>query len=338
MSQDDIAKATHILKQTVPLMMQHKVAATPPNYALWYTYVEQSNPDLNSSLDSIVKEKKPCTPSTNETLYKQYIAGTQETSFDELKRNLELMVAELSSTMNTTLLDSSDFSQKIDTSFAQLERVENEGLSMDQVMDTVRLLVKESKSIRHSTSFFTSQLNNATSEIAKLKQQLQEVQKDALFDALSGLYNRRAFDKDIQMLCASGDAFSLVLLDLDHFKKLNDDYSHLLGDAVIRAVANRLKAVSREGISAYRYGGEEFALIVPDKDLRIARHYAETARRSIEKIAVKDKQSGRSVSSITASFGVAEIDEKESALSLIGRADKLLYEAKQLGRNRVMPL
>jgi diguanylate cyclase len=132
--------------------------------------------------------------------------------------------------------------------------------------------------------------------------------------------------------------FSLVLLDLDHFKSLNDNYSHLLGDSVIRAVSNRLKSISRDGVSAYRYGGEEFALIVPNKDLRLARHYAENTRRLIEKISVRDKQSGQTVSSITASFGVAEFQGKESATSLIARADKLLYEAKQLGRNRVMPI
>ncbi|MFA0678732.1 GGDEF domain-containing protein, partial [Vibrio sp. 10N.222.51.A6] len=86
------------------------------------------------------------------------------------------------------------------------------------------------------------------------------------------------------------------------------------------------------------FGGEEFAIIVPNKSLRIARQLADTNRRSLEKLSIKDRRSGQQVGSITASFGVAELEPGESAQSLIERADKLLYEAKSLGRNRVMPL
>ncbi|WP_117232426.1 GGDEF domain-containing protein [Vibrio maerlii] len=338
MSNEELKHSTTILKKVVPLMMQHKIATTPSNYALWYTYVDQSNPDLTTSMDKVVQEHGTCPPSANQALYKEYVAGPQEANISDLKQSLEIMATELSSSMNDTLTDSTSFSNMIDKNFSDLERVEDEGLSMEEVMGLVRNLIKESKSIRNSASFFNNQLTNATSEINRLKQQLAEVQKDALFDGLSNLYNRRAFDNDMEALMKSGQKFSLVILDLDHFKSLNDQYGHLLGDAVIRAVAKRLQNNCREGISAYRYGGEEFALVIPNKGLRVSRQFAEATRRSIEKLIVKDKRSGNSVSSITASFGVAEVQPNETFTSLLSRADKLLYEAKQLGRNRVMPL
>ena len=107
---------------------------------------------------------------------------------------------------------------------------------------------------------------------------------------------------------------------------------------MLKGIAKRFQLSSRDGIHAYRYGGEEFAFIVPNKQLRIARQFADSLRRSIEKLSVKDRRSGESIGNITASFGVAELQPGESPESLIERVDKLLYEAKQLGRNRVMPI
>lgn len=240
--------------------------------------------------------------------------------------------------MSDTLSDTSSFANVIDKSFKDLERVEQDNLSIEEAMTVVRRLVSDSKDIRHSTNFLNNQLNAATLEISRLKEQLAKVQKDALFDSLSGLYNRRAFDGDMFTLIHAGQQVSLIMLDIDHFKALNDNYGHLFGDQIIRAIAKRLQSLCRDGVTAYRYGGEEFALIAPHKSLRIARQFAESVRRSIEKLTVKDRRSGQSVGSITASFGVVEKIEGDSLESLIGRADGLLYEAKNLGRNRVMPL
>lgn len=319
-------------------MIKNHVAATPANYALWYTYVDHAIPQLNQELDTVLENYGICPPATNEQLYHNYIASKTETSMKDLRNNIEVLLLEIASSMTDTLADTSSFSALVDKNFSKLEKVDDEGLSIEEVMGVIRELVSESREIRHSTRFLTSQLNTASNEISRLKEQLAEVQRDALFDGLSGLYNRRAFDSDLKALVNAQQHLSIVLLDIDHFKTFNDNYGHLFGDHVIRAIAKRLQLSCREGISAYRFGGEEFVLIVPNKTLRIARQFAESLRRTIEKLRVKDKRSGQQVENITASFGVAEFKADETFESLIERADKLLYEAKQLGRNRVMPL
>ncbi|WP_261883957.1 GGDEF domain-containing protein [Vibrio pelagius] len=338
MKKDEFQKSTANLKKAVPLMMKNRVSTTPANYALWYTYVDNAIPQLNKDMDGVLEHYGICPPALGEQLYNEYVASKSETTINDLRANLELLVSEVSSSMNDTLTDTSAFSEMIDKSFEDLSQVENNSMSIDEVMSLVRQLVSESQNIRHSTQFLNSQLNAATSEISKLKNQLVEVQKDALFDSLTTLYNRRSFNKDLQMLCESDQALSLVLLDIDHFKTFNDTYGHLFGDTVIRGIARKLKVACRDGISAYRFGGEEFAMIIPNKSLRIARQIADTSRRSLEKLSIKDRRSGEQVGNITASFGVAELQPNETADSLIERADKLLYEAKSLGRNRVMPL
>ncbi|MGD8110125.1 GGDEF domain-containing protein [Vibrio sp. TRT 21S02] len=338
MTDDDFKKSTANLKKAVPLMMKNHVAATPANYALWYTYVDNVIPKLNKEMDAVIEDYGLCPPATSKQLYLNHIASRSETDISDLRANLEILLGEVSSSMNDTLTDTCQFSEMIDKSFTSLERVEDEGMSIDEVMAVVRQLVSESRDIRHSTRFLNNQLTTASDEISRLKEQLAEVQKDALFDSLSSLYNRRAFDDDLFTLCAAERKVSLILLDIDHFKSYNDNYGHLFGDAVIKGIAKRLQLSCREGATAYRYGGEEFAIIVPNKSLRIARQFADSLRRTIEKLSIKDRRTGQQVGNITASFGVSELQPGDSANDLVDRADKLLYEAKELGRNRVMPL
>ncbi|MDW2113003.1 GGDEF domain-containing protein [Vibrio sp. 1731] len=335
---DEFKKSTANLKKAVPLMIKNHVAATPANYALWYTYVDKTIPELNFELDTVLENYGICPPATNKQLYNNYVASKAETSLEDLRTNVEVLLHEVSSSMSDTISDTSSFSEMVDKSFNKLEKVEDNSLSIEEVMVVIRQLVAESHEIRHSTKFLNSQLTNASEEISRLKNQLAEVQQDALFDGLSNLYNRRAFDKDLSSLIASNQAMTLIMLDIDHFKSFNDNYGHLFGDTVLKAIARRLQQSCRDGICAYRFGGEEFALIVPNKSLRIARQYADTLRRMIEKLRIRDKRSGRQVHSITASFGVAEFELGDTPEALINKADKQLYEAKQLGRNRVMPI
>lgn len=130
----------------------------------------------------------------------------------------------------------------------------------------------------------------------------------------------------------------LILVDLDHFKKVNDTHGHVMGDLVLKATAKKLQGTCRDGAQAFRFGGEEFVVILPHTSLSKARRMAESMRRAIEKIAVKDKRSGAILGDITASFGVAQLEKGMNPLALVEKTDKFLYEAKRLGRNRVMPM
>ncbi len=107
---------------------------------------------------------------------------------------------------------------------------------------------------------------------------------------------------------------------------------------MLRAFSKRLRETCKEGVTAYRLGGEEFALLVPMRSLALSRQMAESLRRAIEKMSILDRKSGRRIDHITASFGVGEYSGQETGDSLVERTDKLLYKAKELGRNRVMPL
>jgi diguanylate cyclase len=339
MKKNDFQKSAANLKKAVPLMVKHHVPATPANYALWYTYVDQTIPELNADMDAILKDYEVLPPVNSASLYRNHIAEKAEVDLQGLKENLEAIVTEMSSSMDDALNDTSEFSQALEHSFDGLSSSldAERAPTLDEVMPLIKQLVDEANDIRHSTDFIHGQLKNASDEISRLKSQLAKVQCNAMFDSLTTLYNRGAFDADLTMFCEAKQPLSLILLDIDHFKKFNDEMGHLFGDTILKGISQRLKQACRGGITAYRFGGEEFALIVPNKSLRVARQMADALRLAIEKMTIKDRKNGQKVGNITASFGVAEFITGDSYASLVDRADKQLYDAKRSGRNRVMP-
>lgn len=338
MNTDSFVESTETLKKTVPLMMKHKVPITPTNYALWYTYTKQQTPELNLAIDHGIAELGLCTPTLCESLYQKHLANQTEQDVRQVKQSLTAMVQELSHTMMDALSDTEIFQGVLTKSFDQLETAEQNGLSLDDTMKLVRDLIRESRQIQASTGTFKGQLSSAKDEITTLREALAESQKEANEDALTGILNRRAFDRDFQHYIESNTPLSFILLDIDKFKDFNDKFGHLMGDQVLKTIARRLKENCRDYAQAYRFGGEEFAIILPHKMKASARQQAETFRRAFERISVIDKKTGLRVNSITASFGVAEKQPNESGECLIDRADTFMNQAKQLGRNRVLPL
>jgi two-component system cell cycle response regulator len=168
----------------------------------------------------------------------------------------------------------------------------------------------------------------------------EELERLATFDSLTGLYNRRAILSKLYELINLANRyredFSLSMLDIDHFKKVNDHYGHLAGDEVLEQIARSIHRNIRDTDIVGRYGGEEFIIILPKTNLSSSWVVAERLRSIIEKANLKD--SGGNVFTITVSQGLVGWERDEDAASLISRADEALYKAKEKGRNRVQIL
>ncbi|MBB4838302.1 diguanylate cyclase (GGDEF)-like protein [Sphingomonas kyeonggiensis] len=162
----------------------------------------------------------------------------------------------------------------------------------------------------------------------------EKLRTQALRDPLTGLYNRRYMEDALERYASlaerSGTPLSAIMIDLDHFKKLNDEHGHAMGDAVLRAVAGAIIGALRPSDVACRYGGEELVVILPECDHADAMHIGEMLRTRIEALsAIHDAR-------ISASFGVASIPETtRTAGDLLTMADAALYQAKENGRNQV---
>ncbi|NUP99307.1 MAG: diguanylate cyclase [Armatimonadetes bacterium] len=166
----------------------------------------------------------------------------------------------------------------------------------------------------------------------------QDLSEKAITDGLTGVYIRRYFDEVLERAFrtsrATGRPFSLLMVDIDHFKRVNDAHGHLTGDQALRTVAGVLKGLVRDEDLVARYGGEEFAIILGRAGLAAGRRVAERVRATVENSLVRTEQVELKV---TVSVGLATIDDHHgSAEALLQEADAALYRAKESGRNRVV--
>ena len=185
-----------------------------------------------------------------------------------------------------------------------------------------------------SFSFYAKKLLTKQSEISnQLEQHKKELEILATTDPLTLLPNRREFSRMLAIEIAreqrSNSGFLLVMCDIDYFKKVNDKYGHNIGDDVLKSFAKILMASTREMDMIARWGGEEFALLIPNSNIQLASTIVNKIRERIESTNFKD------VGNITASFGVTSYKENDDEQSLFSRADKVLYKAKENGRNRI---
>lgn len=190
------------------------------------------------------------------------------------------------------------------------------------------------KRILEANSELQQQLAKAKEHIARQAAQLRLRESEALTDSLTGLSNRRAFEDDIRKQLAGWERkatpFNLLMLDIDHFKRFNDAHGHQTGDAVLSEVAHVITIQLRDMDTAYRYGGEEFAVLLPSTATCDAGIVAERIRKAIEQAIVRRENKALKV---TMSIGFANVISGDKVAETIRRADEALYKSKSAGRN-----
>ena len=174
----------------------------------------------------------------------------------------------------------------------------------------------------------------------RLRDNVQASIEMAITDALTGLFNRRYMETHVGTLVeqatSRGKPLTVLVLDIDYFKSINDSWGHDAGDDVLREFAVRIKKSIRGIDLACRYGGEEFVVVMPETDMAVATMVAERLRRRIATEPFPIQQGAKSVE-VTISIGIAALERDEDAAKVFKRADQALYRAKRDGRNRVVP-
>ena len=200
-------------------------------------------------------------------------------------------------------------------------------------------VTKKTSELKQQADYLRAVDEERSELLRKIKLQATEFEQQARSDKLTGLANRRAFDEALSRECArarrTGAPLCLALLDIDHFKRINDQYSHSVGDNVLKLVAQESSRHCREEDLLARWGGEEFALLLPNCDEAAARTICERIRHAIEQTRYLSEHSDIS---LTISIGITVYQPEEFSEQLINRTDKALYAAKQTGRNQVTAL
>ena len=179
-----------------------------------------------------------------------------------------------------------------------------------------------------------ARLADAATEADALRAELAEAQACARADPLTGLPNRRAFDEAFDRLDDTAGA-CLAVVDIDRFKRINDGFGHAVGDRVLGAVATQLAQTCR-GHLVTRQGGEEFAVLLAGTDRADAARLLDAAREAVGARRFRSRETDAAIGRVTFSAGVVSVAPGESAAAALARADRLLYRAKEEGRDRVV--
>jgi diguanylate cyclase len=311
--------------------------AVPRNYEIWYVYATGYNAALNKIINETLARNGRLSESDLEQIYETYLSHIKAS--DRIDKVGARVIGEIDDVMSL-IVDALGMSQNYDARLSGASEKLRSAKSPDQIKAVVDGLLKSTREMQETNKALENRLALSKTEISNLQHSLEAIRAESLTDPLTGLGNRKYFDRSIEMAVrtaqATGEPLSLLMFDIDHFKSFNDSYGHLTGDQVLRLVAMSLKQTIKGQDITARYGGEEFVVVLPATALRQALTVADHIRRAVMAKELKKKSTGEILGRVTISVGVSMLKPEDDTDSLIERADACLYVAKRNGRNRVV--
>ncbi len=331
--EDSVAKSAEFLRLAIQKMTKQTAALHPISYAVWYDYVAGVNAALNTEIDQLIKQNSTLDEKTTADMFHKYIVEVDEATALKVANSFQQVMSNVTKSASQAGDEAEKFGNALEH---WAESVISSDLGSNAGLNT---LFEHTRNIQGSIGALKNQLEESGREIEQLRDEIKKAREDSLADGLTGLINRKGFDMALASCLAktpqNGEGPSLLMVDIDFFKQVNNTYGHLFGDKVTASVAQILKASLRDTHTVARYGGEEFVILLPDTPLGEAKQLADKIRSTVEKISIRHTTRNENISNITISLGVASYGKGESTQQFISRADSALYDSKKHGRNRV---
>ncbi|RLJ71006.1 diguanylate cyclase [Hydrogenivirga caldilitoris] len=326
LSEEDYKVLSGIVKEVLTFMAKEKILPSPQNYERWFRifcYAKENN--LNLSKSELID------------LYFDLYQVKLEKGDLESASVVERIAEELFEEIQKVLKSVSEHDRGLSEGGQRLESMVS-SVQTEELQKLLNRIMHEVRGLKSVNRKFIVKLEEQRNEIERLREELRRVKEEANVDPLTGLRNRRSFERALNEFYRDfkkfGYPFSLIMLDLDNFKQINDTYGHLVGDRVLREIGNILRNYLRAKDVPARTGGEEFTIILPGITKEEALMVAERLRKVISNHIIEHE--GKSIR-LTSSFGVAEMSENiENPEDLLRLADQRLYKAKREGKNKVV--
>lgn len=317
-------------------LRRNEIPAYPRNYELWYTYCAGFNHALNKAVNDILRSSGRISMEEINAIYAQFLAPSRlGDRIEEVGGKISDEIKEVVDAVEKTIAQNSRYCDSLSGATSQLESADNAVMISSIVKD----LITATRAAEVTNRMLESQLADSRKQISEMQQSLDAIRFESLTDELTTLANRKHFDQSIERAVVNADeahdTFSLLITDIDHFKSFNDTYGHQTGDQVLRLVGLAVKQNVKGQDIACRYGGEEFAIILPRTNLDHARTVADHIRVAVMSKELVKRSTGENLGYITISIGVSTWRPGDTVQSVIERADGALYLAKRTGRNRV---
>ena len=318
----DLVTVSEIARKALKYMVDKNIPVIPEYYTLWFfAFGSLITKGINNpSEEEIQRAYQEISLELSYNISPELMKKIQQRTQEILSNSADILVGSVNTILN--------YDQKLENFTSEIEDKKPEDIA-----ELIKELLEEIQALRHENSKLTKELKASTKKLTKLHEKLAIQMEQASLDFLTQVLSRRAFERILRLKLEnfrrSGTVFSLIMIDPDNFKEINDKYGHLAGDQVLRNIAFTLKESLREEDAVARYGGDEFAVIV-SSPLQDALKIAKRLKSNIEKLRIVWENEEIQ---IAASFGIAQAREGDTEISLINRADKALYLAKRTGKN-----
>ncbi|QJE72007.1 GGDEF domain-containing protein [Aerophototrophica crusticola] len=332
-----IDQASRIAHRAMDRMREENIPPSPENYTVWYAYYSGNYPDLVRAVDILASNNQTFTEQHCVDLYRQFFANDAEVeAVRDAGQKLHASVTEVLSALKGAGADVDRYGHTLQAAGDALGIAR----TLEQLKSLVQTMASETELMAARNKSLQSELTSSADKIESMRRDLDSVRREALTDGLTGIANRKRFDQTLRDAAVGamerGQPLVLLMVDIDHFKRFNDTHGHVAGDNVLKLVARTLTEQVKGKDTPCRYGGEEFAIVLPETRLEDALTLAEQIRNAVASRKIVKRTTGESMGTITLSVGAARYRPGEPLTKLVQRADAALYAAKTGGRNRVL--
>lgn len=329
-------EALAIAKQALQYIGRFKTAPTPAVYEVWYRFAEGNNEAIQEQLSHAIDQADSVSIQLIDELYQQFCFADDDEHNRKISSRLETEVHGLQSAIASQMVAGEALGESIDHANKNLSTPD---ISTRQVGICVEGLLASNRRMQSQLEDMKAQLQESHDRITFLKQDLVDSQKVTMTDPLTGVGNRRCFEALMDRALQDRDAEEagvavLVLVDLDEFKTVNDTLGHSVGDSLLKFIATTIQAL-RSDAAVTRFGGDEFGIFVREKTPGDGLLFAEEIKDSLATSRLRHTHSQASIGKVTASISVAILRKDDTRASWFDRADRLLFRAKEAGRNCV---
>jgi diguanylate cyclase len=334
--QESKDQSTALLRQALASMGQHDAALNPLCFAVFYERAAGINPRLNAAMDRALAAMPRLDDEAIRRLHQDFIADVGPDVAQRIETDMQRVMTDIVASANLTGQAAGAFGEQLDGLSGALAGSDTQALLHN--IDATR---ESTQAMRDSVKALKDQVTASRGEIEALRADLLRTREEAKLCPLTRVLNRRGFDESLDEMLRvpppTGSTHCLILLDIDHFKRVNDTHGHQVGDRVLEGLGTLLRSVPAEpGMSCARYGGEEFAILLPSSTLNKAVQMAEAVRSRTRGIRLRNRNTQTVELTVTVSAGVAAWRPGATAADLVSCADAALYRSKANGRDRVM--
>lgn len=334
---ESIDQAAEYANSALTRMQELEIAPNPTNFMVWFSYFANRIPDLKRAVDILVDNDQEFTTERNDELYSRFFTFEQESAgISDATNKAEEELTRILKHLGIAGEGAAEYGKALVTFSGEIDG----DAEPDNIRSALTSALTATRAMEERNRDLEVKFEESSQEINRLREDLESMRHEAMTDGLTGIANRKQFDAELRIAAMEameeGDPMSLQIIDIDYFKKFNDNYGHQVGDQVLKLLAKTLTSSIKGQDTAARFGGEEFCVILPSTGLEGALKVGEIIRNKIGRKEIKNRTSGEILGQITVSIGVAEFKFGEPLSQLILRADEALYEAKSNGRDRVV--